>query len=68
MEKIKYVNKSSREIPPELMALSDSEITYEKINEVLDEYNLRVKEYERVFDSNQKTVEQIFVIGDISNG
>ena len=66
MERIKYVNNSSREIPAELMALSDSEVTYEKINDVLSEYNLRIKEYERVFDEHQKTTEQIFVIGDIN--
>lgn len=65
MLSLKFKNKSSREIPAELMASVDSDITYEEINKILEEYNLRVNEYEKVFDHDNNEVEQIFVIGDI---
>lgn len=67
MSAIRFKNESSRAIPDELLnAVVAGVVSYKDINKILDDYNLKVKEYEIEFGSNHKAVKEIFVIGDIN--
>lgn len=63
-QKIKIINNSSRELPEELaLVIFNPDETLTKINNTADEYNLKVKEYERILEDD-KIVEETIVIGD----
>lgn len=61
-KKVKIVNKSSRELPEEVVdAISFKTLT--DVNEVLEEYNLKILEMERDIE-DEKLVTQTFTIAD----
>lgn len=61
-KKVKIVNKSSRELPEEVVdAISFKTLT--DVNEVLEEYNLKILEMERDIE-DEKLVIQTFTIAD----
>lgn len=61
--KIRVINKSSRELPEEL-ADACMQLTITDVNNVADEYNLKIVEYEKIFDDGE-LLEVIYTIGDI---
>lgn len=61
--KIKIKNKSSRDIPEELVD-SINEMTLDRLNEVAAEYNLKVIEMTKEYNKKGILTEQEFVIGD----
>lgn len=61
--KVKIVNKSKRELPEEVIEALTFK-TVSEANDILDEYNLKIVEYERVL-KDAKIKEQIFTIGSI---
>ena len=61
--KIKIKNKSSRDIPEELVE-SINEMTLDRLNEVAAEYNLKVIEMTKEYNKKGILTEQEFVIGD----
>ena len=61
-KKVKIVNKSSRELPEEVVdAISFKTLT--DVNEVLEEYNLKILEMERDIE-DETLVTQTFTIAD----
>ena len=61
--KVKIVNKSKRELPEEVIEALTFK-TVSEANDILDEYNLKIVEYERVL-KDAKIKEQIFTIGSV---
>lgn len=62
--KIKIINNTSRELPEELAdAIMDVDGTLTKINDVAAEYNIKVKEYERILNGDN-IKEETFILSD----
>jgi hypothetical protein len=61
--KIKIKNKSSRDIPEELVD-SINEMTLDRLNEVAADYNLKIIEMTKEYNKKGILTEQEFVIGD----
>lgn len=61
--KVKIVNKSKRELPEEVIEALTFK-TVSEANDILEEYNLKIVEYERVL-KDAKIKEQIFTIGSV---
>lgn len=61
--KIKIKNKSSRDIPEELVD-SINEMTLDRLNEIAADYNLKVIEMTKEYNKKGILTEQEFVIGD----
>ena len=61
--KVKLINESSRELPGEIMDKCIFSNTSE-LSEMAEEYNLRIKCFEKVFNDGV-LVEQIITFGDI---
>lgn len=62
---VKIINKSSREIPEEIV---NDDILFGNMSElqrILEEYNLRLYSYERVYNDDKELSEQIITIDDI---
>lgn len=60
--KYKVINKSHRELPEEI-ANACGNMSIGEINDIAEEYNLKIIEYEKVFEEC-KLVEETFTIGD----
>ena len=60
--KVKIKNKSSREIPQELVDAIPFK-SFDEVNRIADEYNLRVTELSNGYE-NAKLVEQEITFGD----
>lgn len=61
--KVKIKNQSKRELPEEVIdALTFNSIS--EANDILEEYNLKLIEYERVL-KDAKVVEQVFIVGSV---
>ena len=60
---IKIKNKSSRDIPEELVD-SINEMTLDRLNEIAAEYNLKIVEMTKEYNKKGILTEQEFVIGD----
>ena len=61
--KIKINNKSSRDIPEELVENLQFK-TLDQINEIAEEYNLKVIEVTREYDDDGHFVENELIFGD----
>lgn len=60
--KYKVINKSNRELPEELVNACTG-CSIGEINAVAEDYNLKLIEYEKVFNNNIVD-EEIYTIGD----
>ncbi len=61
---VKFINKSSREIPEEFKDYYFSEGRFDKAQDILREYNLKVIEYEREFNERGTVMLDSITIGD----
>jgi hypothetical protein len=61
---IKVINESSRSLPGELLNAVSEWKTFDDINSIADEYNLRIRSVRFVYDENELPVEQEITVGD----
>lgn len=66
MSDLKIINKSSRTINDEIVDAMTFK-TLNDTNEVLAQYNLKIREFERIFDEDGNAIETIVTIDDTKN-
>ena len=62
--KIKVINESSKGLPQELLSAISSFKDFDTINDIAEEWNLKVKSIDFIYTEDEKLREQKIIIGN----
>lgn len=62
---ITAINNSSRSLPYELLSAVSDWKDFDALNDIAEQYNLKIKKVKFIYDDEEKPLEQEITFGDI---
>lgn len=62
---ITVINNSSRSLPYELLSAVSDWKDFDALNDIAEQYNLKIKKVKFIYDDEERPIEQEITFGDI---